>query len=948
MRHCPVLSLLTFVVVIFAGLSAYGGPPTLTLDVVYSFTNGESPDTGVVVGTNGSFYGTTTTGGSNNFGGVYEVTASGALTEFSLNGTNGRTPLAPLIASPGGNFYGTASGGGISNNGTIFKVESNGIHVLAYFGNTNGANPMGPLLLGTNGWYYGTTFNGGTNGAGSVFAFNEAGVLSNVFAFNSTDGANPASGVIQGADGNLYGTTEYGGENGVGTVFKLAYDGALTNLASFSTHSGAFPGGLSEAAMGNFYGTTISGGNDFAGTIFEVASSNSAQSFFPGDTLTTLFKFGIYNGANPNSPLTAGPGGTWYGTTEQGGEFGMGTIFFLDTNGNFGYPVSFGGTNGALPRSGVVLGPDGNFYGTTSEGGASLSGEIYELTGFPPGIIKPPANQKYASNATTQFVVTAGGSGPLTYEWQFDGSPIPSATNSTLVVSHEQLTNSGTYTVIVSNPYGVVSTNALLTVVAPTVTIVAPPATVSNASLTISGTAADPNGVAQVLCQLNGAGWSPALGTTHWQTNVTLQPGTNTFQAESVDPLGNPSSVKSVSIFYVTLSPLTLVTNGLGSITTNFKGTNLTVGRSYIVKANPDKGQVFAGWGGTISAAANPLTFTMQSNMVVQANFVANPFIATAGTYAGLFFNPDAVAEQSAGLIRNLVIGTSGSYSGQVVIKGAPIGFTGSFAVSPEQSTPTVARPANQGGPLVLSMTLNSNEVTGTVSGTNDGGWTSPFHAEQTMNPGSAQYTLLVPPGSNAPSACPPGYGYALVTNHDGVATISGALADGATVSESVPIVGATGDLPFYASLYGNTGLIIGWLNRSDGFTGTNVWWVAPASVSTLYPTGFTNNFAILGSLWTKPAVEFLSSGTLTISNSSIALDFTVSITNSTLIKEAGSPTNSLAGTFSPTTGLLKITFGNGTGKSTTTGYAAILRDTTNGHGYFLTKTNAGAIILSP
>jgi uncharacterized repeat protein (TIGR03803 family) len=940
MRHRRVLTFLTLSAIVCLGCSAYADASNLTLNVFYSFANGESPNASVVMGTNGGFHGTTATGGPNNFGGIFEVARNGVLTsEIWLDGSNGAAPMAPLIQDKSGNFYGTASSGGASNSGTIFRITSAGqFQLLASFRNTNGATPLAPLLEGTNGWFYGTTFSGGSDSLGSIFSINAAGVLTNVYSFDGSDGANPAAGLIEGTDGNLYGTTEYGGAGGLGTVFKLTYAGALTNLCSFSSDTGAFPGGLIEDVKSNFYGSTISGGTDFAGTIFKITAFN---------TLQTLFMFHINDGANPNSPLTARNDGTWYGTTEEGGASGMGTLFYLDTNGFLTNLISFAGTNGALPRSGVVQGIDGNFYGTTSQGGAYDFGEIYQLTGFSPFVIRPPASQKWASNATAQFSFTAGGSAPLSYQWQLDGTNLPGATNATLVISHEQLTNSGTYTVIVSNSYGAISNNALLSVVAPTITIISPPATVTNASLAISGGAADPNGVAIVLCQLNGSGWSAASGTTHWLTNLTLQPGSNTFQAESLDPVGNPSAIMSIAIFYATISPLTLQTNGLGSISASFKGTNLNVGRSYTMRAIPGKGQLFLSWSGSISATNNPLAFVMQSNMVVQANFVTNPFIAAAGTYEGLFFGSNGVAEQSAGLLRNLVIGASGGFSGQVVIKGAPNDFTGSFDAS-ERSNPTVARPDAQGGPLALNMTLSANEVTGTLSGTNGGGWSSTLLAEQIGKSSSAEYTLLVPPGPGAPSNCPPGYGYALVTNHNGLVTLNGALADGTVFSQTVSIVGA-GDLPLYASLYGNTGLLFGWLNFNGGLTGTNVWWIkAQSSSSALYTNGFTNVVTVLASAWTNPPANFLPSGTLTITNTSLSLDFAVSISNNTLIKEPGSPSNSLTGVLNPKTGLLKFTFGNGTGKATTTGYAAILQDSTNGGGYFLTKTNAGAVLLQP
>jgi hypothetical protein len=91
-----------------------------------------------------------------------------------------------------------------------------------------------------------------------------------------------------------------------------------------------------------------------------------------------------------------------------------------------------------------------------------------------------------------------------------------------------------------------------------------------------------------------------------------------------------------------------------------------------------------------------------------------------------------------------------------------------------------------------------------------------------------------------------------------------------------------------------------------------------------------------------------LPSGTLVISSAGLDLTNFVSISNNTIIPEAGSAANSLTGTINPKTGLLTITFGNGSGKATTTGYGAVLQNSTNAGGYFLTKTNAGSILLSP
>jgi uncharacterized repeat protein (TIGR03803 family) len=940
-KNCQILLTLTAAICsVLSGRASAADPP---LTMIYSFPSGFSPDAAVVIGTNGSFYGVTATGGPGNDGGIYEVTSSGVLTNMIwLGGTNGATPQAPLIQDKSGNFYGTASRGGTSTNGTIFKMTPAGqIQWRVLFDNTNGSGPLAPLLEGTNGYFYGTTFNGGSNNAGSIFRVSSGGALTSMYSFKGSNGANPVAGLIQGTDGNLYGTTAYGGADGLGTVFKLTFAGALTTLCSFSNNTGAFPNGLAEDTSGNFYGPTISGGNSlFPGTIFKLSSSDKEQ---------TLFTFGITNGADPNSSLILASDGYWYGTSEEGGSNNLGTIFRFNTKGTLTNLASFDGANGSLPRAGLILGSNGSFYGTTSAGGTYGYGEIYQWAASP-YIIKPPASQKYAGGGAASFSVEAGGSAPLSYQWMFDGTnSIAGATNPSLVVYDEQLTNGGTYTVLVSNPYNTVSADAVLSVVAPTVTIHSPPATVSNSSLTVAGTAAGPNGVAIVRCQLNTNGPSAAAGTAHWQTNLTLQPGTNTLQAQSFDPAGNASAIKSATVFYVTYSPLTLQTSGLGSISTKFTGTNLMVGRGYTMKATPAAGMIFSNWTGSLVTNSNPLTFVMISNMMETANFVTNPFIASAGTYEGLFFTSNAVAEQSAGLLSSLVIKTTGAYSGQIVLKGLHYGFTGSFGAS-EQSSPTIARSAAQGGSLTMEMTLSNNEVTGNISGTDSGGWQSTLRAERTTAPsGSAEFTMLIPPGLDAPSNSPPGYGYALATNHNGSVTLSGAVADGAAFSQTVSIVGG-GDVPFYASLYGNAGLLLGWLNLSGGLTASNLWWIKTSSSSSaLYTNGFTNLVTnVLTSAWTKPAASYLPFGVLTITNSGPALEIVVSISDGTLLAEPGSTANSLTGSLNAKTGLLKIIFGNGTGSGTTTGYAAILGDSTNGGGYYVTKTNAGTITLIP
>ncbi len=100
-------------------------------------------------------------------------------------------------------------------------------------------------------------------------------------------------------------------------------------------------------------------------------------------TLQTLCLFDVYifnNGASvyPNG-LTLGNDGNFYGTTDEGGSSGFGTVFKVTTNGLFTPLVSFNGNNGAYPQAALTLGSDGSFYGTTV-GGDYYNGTVFRVT----------------------------------------------------------------------------------------------------------------------------------------------------------------------------------------------------------------------------------------------------------------------------------------------------------------------------------------------------------------------------------------------------------------------------------------------------------------------------------------------------------------------------------------------------------------------------------------
>jgi len=350
--------------------------PAQTLQSICSFDGiNQGCLASLTLGNDGNFYGTTRNGGS--YGSIFRVTTNGVLTTLvSFANTNGAAPCAALTLGNDGNFYGTTEeGGNISYGyGTVFKVTTNGeLTSLVSFANTNGANPVTPLTLGNDGNFYGTTYQGGQNNYGTVFKVTTNGVLTSLVSFDFPNGMFPFAGLTLGNDGNLYGTTSGTSWAGFyGNVFKVTTNGVLTSLVAFAKTNGAYPqSALTLGNDGNFYGTTLQGG------ITNSTHPSGFGTIFRVSTngvLATLAFFGVTNGMQPFAGLTLGNEGNFYGTTAGDQSSYFGNVFKVTTNGELTSIVTFANTNGASPQAPLTLGSDGNFYGTTFYGGLVPAG----------------------------------------------------------------------------------------------------------------------------------------------------------------------------------------------------------------------------------------------------------------------------------------------------------------------------------------------------------------------------------------------------------------------------------------------------------------------------------------------------------------------------------------------------------------------------------------------
>jgi len=259
--------------------------------VLYQFGtyDGSDPLYGdVVFDQAGNLYGATRDGGADLLGAVYELTPNnGSWTESVVNsfdGLDGSTPLTGPSIDGAGNLYGTTSAGGIDGLGAVYQLQPSGSSWVEkvlqsfQFGN-DGLTPTSSIILDPADDLYGATQAGGAGGTGTVFELMPVGGgswnFSTLFSFEgSSVGGSYRTLAMDGA-GNFYGTTAADGASRQGSVFKLTRSNGVwiyTSLHDFTGGAdGGYPyGSLIFDASGNIYGTASTGGANGNGVVFQI------------------------------------------------------------------------------------------------------------------------------------------------------------------------------------------------------------------------------------------------------------------------------------------------------------------------------------------------------------------------------------------------------------------------------------------------------------------------------------------------------------------------------------------------------------------------------------------------------------------------------------------------------------------------------------------------------
>lgn len=342
---------------------------------------------------------------------------------------------------------------------------------------------------------------------------------------------------------------------------------------------------------------------------------------------------------------------------------------------------------------------------------------------------------------------------------------------------------------------------------APVIRVLRPSERVANAApVEASGTAAGPRPITRIRYSLNGSPWHDLPGGSQWNVVLDAQlglvGGDNLLSVQAEDAEGRLSTVVDHHFTRQFPGTLTVTINGAGRVSTGFLGRSTRiVGQSYVIAAIPAPGYLFSGW--DQFGIETPLNFMMSENLVLNANFVPNPFLGAKGTYSGFLGGEETTHRYRGRAALNLTemgafTGTLDFAAARYVLNGRldPQGNASLFPFDPKTGR-------SLGVMLSFDVLTRAFSISVEVYGGNEIVTIAaplarvPWSANRPC-PYRGRWSVTLPPAADP---APQGHGFITMTvSSRGIIRSTARLADGKMATQG-GWVDESGALPFYAML---------------------------------------------------------------------------------------------------------------------------------------------------
>lgn len=399
---------------------------------------------------------------------------------------------------------------------------------------------------------------------------------------------------------------------------------------------------------------------------------------------------------------------------------------------------------------------------------------------------------------------------------------------------------------------------------------------------------------------------------------------------------------------------LNLVVNGQGTVTPDFGTNTLIFGKEYTITATPSWGNLFKGWTGSVTSSSATVSFVMEPDFSLVANFETNVFYAYKGSFNGLFYGTTNGASAWNSGAFTLTLSDKGAGSGKLKTPTGTYSYTTKFDAD-GNATATVKRSGYASLTVKFQLTTvdDIQEVVGTIG---DGAtWGAELLGEKAVystkkpNPLKGTYTMIIA-GSSENGPVGDSYGKATISA-SGAVSLTGKLADKTSFTQSATL-GMSGRWPFFYTRTGKD-VLIGWVtvntNESSVISGT-VTWAKKVATSGLYKTGFTNTFDVIGSTFTAPKSGTgldLETPVVSVSGGDLATSATYDVALNAKTYTYSSAGGEVSLKITRSTGYFTGKLTDPVTKKSSTIYGVVLQNQNTARGCFFGSTASGQVMIS-